>query len=202
MKFSISWLKTYLDYNDKIDVLVDYLNDIGLEVEDVDDPTKNYSNFVIGKISNVEKHPNADKLKVCRVLLGKDTKTIVCGANNVREGIHVLVALEGAFLSAKSLKIKATKLRGIKSQGMICSLEEIGLETSSEGIAVLDEYEFSIPELGKSVAEIFNLNDTIIDLAITANRPDGMSVIGIAREISALLETKLTFLRVEKTKFI
>ena len=69
MKFSISWLKTYLDYNEKIDVLVDYLNDLGLEVEGVDDPTKNYSSFVIGKISHVEKHPNADKLKVCTCLL-------------------------------------------------------------------------------------------------------------------------------------
>ena len=121
MKFSISWLKTYLDYNDKIDVLVDYLNDLGLEVEGVDDPTKNYSSFVIGKISHVEKHPNADKLKVCTVLLGKNTKTIVCGANNVRTGMGVVVALPGTFIPGLGKKISVGKIRGVESFGMMCS---------------------------------------------------------------------------------
>jgi len=185
MKFSISWLKTYLDYNEKIDVLVDYLNDLGLEVEGVDDPTKNYSSFVIGKISHVEKHPNADKLKVCKVLLGKNTKTIVCGANNVKNGMGVVVALPGTFIPGLGKKISVGKIRGVESFGMMCSEMELNLSDEHDGIISL-----SNPNIGENFSDWLKLNDPskidpVIEIAITPNRPDALGIYGIARDLHA-----------------
>ena len=184
MKFSISWLKTYLDYNEKIDVLVDYLNDLGLEVEEVDDPTKNYSNFVIGKISHVEKHPNADKLKVCKVLLGKNTKTIVCGANNVRNW-NGCSCWYRHFYSGLGNKISVGKIRGVESHGMMCSELELNLSDEHDGIISLKN-----PKVGANFSEWLSSNDPdkidpVIEIGITPNRPDALGVYGIARDLYA-----------------
>ena len=141
---------------------------------------------------SVDKHKNSDKLSICLVDIGSSKPLqIICGANNVKPNIHVYVATIGTHLSAINLTIKSSEIRGVSSEGMICSLEELGMEDISEGIAIIDVDIALNHKLGTSGAEILNLNDYIYDLAITANRPDGMSVVGIAREISALLELSL-----------
>ena len=137
MKFSISWLKTYLQYSENIDVVLDCLNDLGLEVESVEDPTNIYRNFIVGRIDKVEKHPNADKLKVCKVFLGKDTKDIVCGANNVETGMGVVVALPGTYIPGLGNKISIGKIRGVESHGMMCSELELNLSDEHDGIISL-----------------------------------------------------------------
>ena len=121
---------------------------------------------------------------------------IICGAKNIKQNIHVYVATVGTHLSAINLTIKKSEIRGIFSEGMICSLEELGIEDSSEGIAIINEDIALKHNLGTSAAELLDLNDYIYDLAITANRPDGMSVVGIARAVSYTHLTLPTILRV------
>ena len=193
MKVSVSWLKDLVEYNNAIDELSEKLSMTGFEVESLEDLSEQAKNVVIGFVEEITPHPNAEKLKVCSVDVGLPKKlSIVCGAPNVKAGFHVLVAKVGAYLSSKSLKIKLSNLRGVESEGMICSLEELGIESSNEGIEILEENEANIPPIGTNAVDYLCLNDTIIELAITANRPDGMSMVGIAREISTITNSKLT----------
>ncbi len=193
MKVSVSWLKNLVDFNNDIDVLAEKLSMTGFEVESIEDLSAQAKNVVIGFVDEITPHPNAEKLKVCSVDVGLPKKlSIVCGAPNVKAGYHVLVAKVGAYLSSKSLKIKLSNLRGVESAGMICSLDELGIENSNEGIEILEESESNIPPIGSNAVDYLGLNDTIIELAITANRPDGMSMAGIAREISTITNSKLT----------
>ena len=193
MKVSVSWLKDLVEFNNDIDELSEKLSMTGFEVESLEDLSEQAKNVVIGFVEEITPHPNAEKLKVCSVDVGLPKKlSIVCGAPNVKAGFHVLVAKVGAYLSSKSLKIKLSNLRGVESEGMICSLEELGIESSNEGIEILEENEANIPPIGTNAVDYLCLNDTIIELAITANRPDGMSMVGIAREISTITNSKLT----------
>ncbi len=187
MKASLNWLKTLVDINTDIEDLADSLSIAGFEVESIEDPSKGIRGVVIGYIDEIEKHPNADKLQICSVDIGLEKKEqIVCGATNAKKGVHVLVAKVGTYLPYSDITIKKSKLRGIESSGMICSYEELGIPSSSEGIAILEESNSKIPKNGEPASNYLGLDDVILDLAITANRPDGMSMIGIAREISAL----------------
>ncbi len=193
MKVSVSWLKDLVEFNNDIDELAEKLSMTGFEVESLEDLSAQAKNVVVGFVDQITPHPNAEKLKVCSVDVGLPKKlSIVCGAPNVKAGYHVLVAKVGAYLSSKSLNIKLSNLRGVESEGMICSLDELGIESSNEGIEILEENESNIPPIGSTAAEYLGLNDTIIELAITANRPDGMSMVGIAREISTITNSKLT----------
>ncbi|WP_269612873.1 phenylalanine--tRNA ligase subunit beta [Prochlorococcus marinus] len=193
MKVSVSWLKNLVEFNNDIDELAEKLSMTGFEVESLEDLSDQAKNVVIGFVEEITPHPNAEKLKVCSVDVGLPNKlNIVCGAPNVKAGYHVLVAKVGAYLSSKSLKIKLSNLRGIESEGMICSLDELGIESSNEGIEILEENGLIIPPIGSNAVDYLGLNDTIIELAITANRPDGMSMVGIAREISTISNSKLT----------
>ena len=193
MKVSVSWLKDLVEFNNDIDELAEKLSMTGFEVESLEDLSDQAKNVVIGFVDEITPHPNAEKLKVCSVDVGLPKKlSIVCGAPNVKAGYHVLVAKVGAYLSSKSLKIKLSNLRGVESAGMICSLDELGIESSNEGIEILEESETNIPPIGSNAVDYLGLNDTIIELAITANRPDGMSMAGIAREISTITNSKLT----------
>ena len=141
----------------------------GFEEEEIDDLSALAQGVVIGFVKEREKHPNADKLSVCQVDVGgEEPIQIVCGAKNVRAGIHVPVAMVGAVLPAVNLTIKAGELRGVASNGMICSLSELGLAKESDGIAVLDELETNLPAPGQPVAPVLGLDDTVLDLAITA----------------------------------
>ena len=201
MKVSQNWLKSLVEINTTADDLSEKLSIGGFEVESLVDCSENVKGIVLGKVLSVVKHENSDKLSICIVDIGSSNPLqIICGAKNIKPNIHVYVATVGAHLSAINMTIKRSEIRGIQSEGMICSLEELGVEDTSQGIAIINEDLASKHKLGTSGALLLDLNDYIYDLAITANRPDGMSVVGIAREISALLETKLTFPEL-KTKY-
>ena len=194
MKVSQNWLKTLVEINTTPDDLSEKLSIGGFEVESLIDCSSNVKGVVLGKVLSVVKHENSDKLSICSVDIGgSNSLQIICGANNVKPNINVYVATIGTYLSSINLKIKKSEIRGVISEGMLCSLQELGIEDKSDGIAIINEEIASKFNLGTSVARLLNLDDHVFDLAITANRPDGMSVTGIAREISALLETKLTF---------
>jgi len=157
------------------------LNAIGLEVDSLD-KIRIPKNIVVGKVLTCKKHPDADKLNVCEVDLGSETKQIVCGAKNVKAGLHVVVSKVGAILP-NGMEIKEAKLRGLDSSGMICSSEEIGLPSMGDGIMVLDD---SIGELilGREFSEYELVNDDVIEIELTANRGDCLSIHGVARDLS------------------
>jgi phenylalanyl-tRNA synthetase beta chain len=181
------WLEEFIDLEGiSTEEIISTLNRIGQEVEGykkIEVP----QNVVIGEVIECEKHPNADKLNVCKVDVGDEVLQIVCGASNVAAGQFVPVALIGAVLPG-DFKIKKAKLRGVESFGMICAAREIGLPDFHEGILVLDSTLGEIKK-GKYVGELFN--DEIIELGVTANRGDCFSVYGIARELSAGLNKKI-----------
>ena len=178
-----SWLQEWIDIsNISSEEIIQKLNSIGLEVAEykrIDIPKR----VVIGKVLECKKHPDADKLSICKVDIGRDIKQIVCGAKNVDKDQFVAVAIIGAMLPG-GLEIKPVKLRGVDSEGMICSSTEIGLPKLEDGIMVLDESIGSL-ELGKELREYEILNDEIIDIELTANRGDCLSIYGIARELGA-----------------
>jgi len=194
MKVSQNWLKNLVEITSTPEDLSEKLSIGGFEVESLDDCSKNVNGVVLGKVISVLKHEGSDKLSICQVDIGNSKNLqIICGARNINPNIYVYVATVVAKLNAVDLTIKRSEIRGVMSEGMICSLQELGLEDSSEGIEIIDEELALKHELGTPGSELLQLNDFIYDLAITANRPDGMSVIGIAREISALLESTLNF---------
>jgi len=194
MKVSQNWLKNLVGITCTPEDLSEKLSIGGFEVESLEDCSENVNGVVLGKVISVVKHEGSDKLSICQVDIGSSKNLqIICGASNIKPNIYVYVATIGAKLNAVNLTIKRSEIRGVISEGMICSLQELGLEESSEGIEIIDEVLALKYELGTPGASLLQLNDFIYDLAITANRPDGMSVMGIAREISALLESTLNF---------
>ncbi len=194
MKVSQNWLKNLVEITSTPEDLSEKLSIGGFEVESLEDCSENLNGVVLGKVLSVLKHEGSDKLSICQVDIGNAKNLqIICGARNIKPNIYVYVATVGAKLNAVDITIKRSEIRGVMSEGMICSLQELGLEDSSEGIEIIDEELALKHELGTPGSDLLQLNDFIYDLAITANRPDGMSVIGIAREISALLESTLNF---------
>ncbi len=189
------WLEEWIDLEGiTTEHLCETLNAIGLEVDSVTSlriPEK----VVVGKVLACEKHPNADKLSVCRVDLGSETVQIVCGAKNVAAGQWVPVATIGAVLG-EGFTIKKAKLRGVESHGMICSSTEIGLPKIEDGIMVLDE-SLGALECGMALADMELLNDDVIDIELTANRGDCLSIRGVSRDLSAALERPLKEVRRE-----
>ncbi|MCS5698717.1 phenylalanine--tRNA ligase subunit beta [Cyanobium sp. FGCU-52] len=190
MRVSLRWLEELVQVDPgalAIEALAERLSIAGFEVEEIEDLSARAAGVVVGFVEQRDPHPDADKLSVCRVNVGAaELLQIVCGAANVKAGIHVPVALIGATLPAVGLTIKPAELRGVASSGMICSLQELGLAESSEGIAILDELLEAVPAIGTPVGPSFGLDDQVLELAITANRPDGLSMQGIAREVAAL----------------
>ncbi|APR99069.1 phenylalanine--tRNA ligase subunit beta [Wolbachia endosymbiont of Folsomia candida] len=177
MKFTLSWLLEHLETNASLEEITDKLTHIGLEVEDIIDNTK-LSGFVVAEVLEVTAHPNADKLKLCKVNDGSKTLQIVCGANNVRSGMKTVLASLGSTLPESDFTIKPTKIRGILSEGMLCSASELGLtKGESEGIMELSgDYK---------VGDKFFNCDPVIDVNVTPNRGDCLSVYGIARDLAA-----------------
>ena len=178
-----SWLNEWVDLEDKsTDDICETLNQIGLEVDSVKS-FKIPDNIIIGFVLECEKHPEADKLNVCQVDVGTGTRQIVCGASNVRAGIYVPVAMIGAVMPS-GLEIKPVKLRGVDSDGMICSSGELDLPTLCEGILILDD---SIGELkaGEPLGNYDCINEDVIEIELTANRGDCLSHIGVARDLAA-----------------
>ncbi|MDU4448808.1 MAG: phenylalanine--tRNA ligase subunit beta [Staphylococcus lugdunensis] len=194
MLISNEWLKDYVDAGVAIEDLAERITRTGIEVDDIIDYTKDIKNLVVGYIQSKEKHPDADKLNICQVDIGeKEAVQIVCGAPNVEAGQHVIVAKVGGRLPG-GIKIKRAKLRGERSEGMICSLQEIGISSNvvpkayENGIFVFTE-----PiEPGTDALTALYLNDQVMEFDLTPNRADALSMIGTAYEVAALYKTKMT----------
>ena len=180
MKFTLSWLKKHLNTNASVDEIVAKLTALGLEVESVTDRAVALKTFTVAKILRTEKHPEADKLRVCKVESDVGELQIVCGAPNARAGIYVVLAKEGAIIPNGGMSIKKTKIRGVESNGMLCSAAELALEDDSEGIVELPE-----AKIGTSVVDVLGLDDPVIEIAITPNRADALGIRGIARDLAA-----------------
>ncbi len=181
MKFTLSWLKEHLDTTASLDEILIKLTDIGLEVEDVQDRAAIYSQFKLVEIEHAEKHPNADRLKVCRVKTVDGIIQVVCGAPNARTGLKAFHAGEGTTIPSNGMVMKKSKIRDVESNGMMVSAAEMALSSESDGIIEADA---SLP-LGTTIADALGLGDPIIEINLTPNRPDCAGVRGIARDLAA-----------------
>ncbi len=191
MIITIPWLKEHLKTSAKENEIIDRLINIGLEVEDVKENSGDLGKFKIAKVLKAEKHPNADKLKVCDVTIGgKEILKVVCGAPNARKGLITIYAPPGAVIPKTKFELKVAKIRGVESRGMLCSESELNLSNESEGIIELKNKE---KEVGKSYFK--SSSQKVIDISITPNRADCLGVRGIARDLSStgvgkLIQTK------------
>ncbi len=190
MIVSLKWLKDYIDIDDlTVDEIVDKLTTSGSEVDEVIDKGKELENIVVGYVEEVKKHPNADRLSVCKVTDGTETYDVVCGAPNVAENQKVAFAKVGAIIPNGKFEIKKAKIRGEKSMGMICAEDELGISDDHEGILILDEN----IKVGEPISKVLKLDDVVLDIAITPNRADSLSHIGLARDLAALFKRKLKY---------
>lgn len=180
MKFTLSWLKDHLDTTAPLSEILERLTMLGLEVEGVEDPASALSGFIVGHVLEANQHPNADRLRVCKVDTGKETIQVVCGAPNARQGIKVALALPGTVIPASGEALKKGAIRGQESQGMMCSTRELKLGDDHDGIIELDAQ----APVGAPLAEVLSL-DPVIEIAITPNRADCLGVRGIARDLAA-----------------
>ncbi|MCZ2722426.1 phenylalanine--tRNA ligase subunit beta [Marinomonas sp. 15G1-11] len=187
MKFSENWLREWVNPAISSEELMAQITMAGLEVDEVSGVASEFSGVVVGEITEAEKHPNADKLRVCKVSDGVDVFQVVCGAPNARAGIKVAFAKIGAVLGA-DFKIKKAKLRQVESMGMLCSASELGLSDENDGII---ELSLDAP-LGEDLRQYLDLNDVIIDVDLTPNRSDCLSIAGLAREVGVLNELDTT----------
>ena len=183
MRFTIEWLKEHLKTNKSEQAIIDKLNSIGLEVENIDPIKNELSDFIVAKITKSEKHPNADRLRLCEVEIGGEkTIKVVCGAPNARNGLLTIYAPPGSIIPNNGMKLEISKIRGETSYGMLCSESELKLSKESEGIIELSKK--YITQIGKPYFKHKN-NKNVIELSITPNRPDCLGVRGIARDLFA-----------------
>ena len=185
MKFTLSWLKDHLETEASVAAIAEALTDLGLEVEEISNPAQRLSDFTIGKVISAEKHPDADKLKVCQVETDEGPTQIICGAPNAREGITVVVAKPGVYVPGIDTTIGVGKIRGIESYGMMASEREMELSDEHDGIIELPS-----GEVGEKFTDWLAANDPakvdpVIEIAITPNRPDALGVRGIALDLAA-----------------
>ncbi|MDR1333433.1 MAG: phenylalanine--tRNA ligase subunit beta [Holosporales bacterium] len=183
MKFTFNWLKDHLRTESSYHDIADKLPCLGLEVEEVIDYSAKFENFVVGFIRQAEQHPNADRLKVCTVDIGSKILQIVCGAPNARAEIYVAVALEGAIIPATGLPLKAGVIRGVESQGMMCSSSELLVDISHEADGIVELQSGLV--VGQGLASALGTDDVIFDVSLTPNRADCYCVRGIARDLAA-----------------
>ncbi len=188
MKFTLSWLADHLDTQAPLDDITEALTDCGLEVENVDDATDEYGAFSVCRVMRAEKHPNADKLKVCQLEVWpkgpenpSETVQVVCGAPNARAGMIGIFAPPGAILPDSGTRLKKSKIRGVESAGILCSERELKISDDHEGVI---ETPPDTP-LGISFIEYAGLNDPVVEIGVTPNRPDALGVRGIARDLAA-----------------
>lgn len=194
MLIPLNWLKDYVDLSIPPEELGEMLTMAGLELESVDYRGKGLEKLVVARITEIKQHPNADRLKLCTVTDGNRDYEIVCGATNMKEGDNVALATAGASLPPslkfpEGLKIRKTKIRGQSSEGMLCAENELGLTDESEGIMILPES----AEVGSRVIDVLNIEDIVFELGITPNRPDCLSLLGVAREVSAITGMHLMY---------
>ena len=182
MKFSEQWLREWVNPDISTTDLAEQLTMAGLEVDAVEPVAPYFSNVVVGEVLSVEPHPDADRLRVCQVNVGGASPlNIVCGAANVATGVRVPVAMVGAKLPG-GINIEKSKLRGVASEGMLCSAKELGLAESAEGLLIFP----ADAEPGRDVRDYLLLNDVSLELGLTPNRGDCLSVAGIAREVGVI----------------
>ncbi len=196
MRVSYNWLQDYVNFDISPDELADKLTMAGLEVEEVIPLLPKFEGIIVGRVLSVKMHPNADKLSLCRVDTGDGQLEVICGAPNVAEGQTIAFAPIGTKL-ANGLVIKKAKIRGVESSGMICSEQELGLAEHSDGI-----WELSLNlVLGKDLYEQLEKNqDYVLDISVTPNRPDAMSMVGVARDVAAILSKKLIKPNIKKSE--
>ncbi len=196
MILTLSWLKNHLHTNETINEIIKKLTDIGLEVEGIKENSNSLSAFKIAKILKTEKHPNADKLKLCDVSIGgKNNIKVVCGADNARSGLITVYASPGTIIPKSKMKLKIVKIRGVESHGMLCSESELNLSNESTGIIELKNKSYQI---GKSFFK--NRGEKSIDISVTPNRPDCLGIRGIARDLAAAGLGKLIDLKINDFK--
>src|SRR5699024_6603928 len=204
MLVSLKWLKEYVDYGEKsVEEMSTLLTKLGLEVDGVEYIAKEKSeNIVVGYVKSCEQHPNADKLSLCQVDVGEEADLqIICGAANIAQGQKVVVAKPGAVLPG-NFKIKKVKLRGIESNGMICSLQELSVDEKFvapqflEGIVVLPED----TEVGSKVDELLNLDDFVLDIDLTPNRADALNMLGVAYDVSTVVDAPVKYPEINLTR--
>ncbi len=185
MKFTMSWLKDHLDTDASVETICDVLTDLGLEVEDVVNPADTLGAFTIGKVESAEKHPDADKLKICQVATDEGLSQIICGAPNARAGITVVIAKPGVYVPGIDTTIGVGKIRGVESYGMMCSEREMELSEEHDGIIELPSGKIGERFVDWLAAHDPAKVDPMIEIAITPNRPDALGVRGIARDLAA-----------------
>src|SRR5208282_2854238 len=181
MKFTLSWLLDHLETSASLGEIVDTLTRVGLEVEGVEDPSRKYDGFVVASVIEAKPHPNADRLKVCIVEAGGGPVQVVCGAPNARTGMKGVFSAVGTYIPGKKMTLAKGVIRGVESNGMLCSAAELELSDDHEGIIELaDDAPVGVP-----YARWAGLDDPVIDVAVTPNRPDATGVSGIARDLAA-----------------
>lgn len=185
MKFTLSWLKEHLDTTASLDDITDALTDLGLEVEEVSDPASRLGAFTLARVTHAEQHPDADRLRVCRVLTDEGEKQIVCGAPNAREGITVVLAKPGDYVPGIDITLGIGKIRGVESHGMMASERELELSDEHDGIIELPSGEVGQKFVDWLAANAPEKIDPMIYIKITPNRPDALGVRGIARDLAA-----------------
>src|ERR1700753_677502 len=185
MKFTLSWLKEHLNTDVDAATIAEKLTAIGLEVESVIDPGAALKDFIVGEVVTAEKHPNADKLRLCSVSTGTDNLQIVCGAPNARAGIKVVLARPGIVIPVTGEALKLGTIRGVESRGMMCSARELLLGEDHDGIIELKPgATVGAPVIDALVDAGLLANDPLFDVSITPNRGDAASVFGIARDLA------------------
>jgi phenylalanyl-tRNA synthetase beta chain len=181
MKFTLGWLKSHLDTDADLDTIVEGLTRIGLEVEGVHNPGEALAPFRVARILSAERHPQADKLQVLSVDAGDGPMQVVCGAPNARAGLVGVFGAPGAYVPGLDVTLKVAAIRGVESNGMMCSARELQIGEGHDGIIELPEDAI----IGTSFPDYAGLNDPVIDVSITPNRQDCMGVHGIARDLAA-----------------
>ena len=185
MKFTLSWLKEHLDTTASLDAITEALTDLGLEVEGVTDPASRLKSFTIAKVIEAVQHPDADRLRVCRVMTDEGEKQIVCGAPNARAGITVVLAKPGDYVPGIDTTLGVGKIRGVESHGMMASERELELSDEHNGIIELPSGEVGQKFVDWLAANRPEAVDPVIEIKITPNRPDALGVHGIARDLAA-----------------
>jgi phenylalanyl-tRNA synthetase beta chain len=182
MKFTLSWLKDHLETSASLDEIVETLTRIGLEVEGVEDKAKALAPYTVAYVVSAEQHPNADRLRVCMVDTGKGAPIqVVCGAPNARTGMKSVFAPPGTYIPGKNITLGVGTIRGVESAGMLCSAAELEISDDHDGIIDLPE---DAP-VGQPYAAYAGLDDPVIEINLTPNRPDCTSIHGIARDLAA-----------------
>lgn len=194
MRFTLSWLKKFLDTDATLELIAHTLTHTGLEVEDIHDRGAELAAFIVAEIIEAEQHPDADKLRVCKVQTGSEILQIVCGAANARAGIKVVLAQVGVVIPNGNFVIKKSSIRGVESNGMLCSAEELGISGDSAGIIELP----LSAVIGEPFAKYFGLDDPVIHINVTPNRADALGVYGIAKDLAASGVGKLKDLTIPK----